>query len=158
MQNIKIIVLFDGDCALCSGLVRWILRRRRGNRFQLLPLQSPAGQSALSRCENVPGADAAQPDENPWQTVTAVRGNHVYLRSDAVIEVAATLGGVWHLVRLFRVVPRFIRDGVYNWIAKKRIQWFGRSNQCELPISGSWPKYTDSENHPARYRALFRRL
>lgn len=157
MRNGKLIVLFDGDCALCSGLVRWILRRRRSDRFQLLPLQSPAGQTVLYRCENDSGA-TAQPDKNPSQTVTAVWENHVYLRSDAVIEIARALGGIWHLVRVFRLVPRTIRDGVYNWIAKKRIQWFGASNQCELPVNGPWPKYTDSENHPARYRALFRRL
>jgi predicted DCC family thiol-disulfide oxidoreductase YuxK len=158
MRNETTIVLFDGDCALCSGLVRWLLRRRRARRFQLFPLQSPTGQQVLADSENGSSSVVAQSDGNQWQTVTVVRGNRVYVRSDAVIEIAAALGGIWRLVRIFQVVPRPIRDGLYNWIAKKRIQWFGVSKQCELPVTGPSPKYRDSENHPARYRALFRRL
>ncbi|MBN2714441.1 MAG: DUF393 domain-containing protein [Deltaproteobacteria bacterium] len=122
----RTILLFDGDCALCNGLVRWLLNRRRGNEIDIIPLQSPAGNSILS----LPGRNTLTASPS---TVVVKRNGRLFTQSDAVLQIAMALGGLWRMAAVFRLVPRRLRNAMYNWVARHRLKWFGAATHCELP-------------------------
>lgn len=118
------VLLFDGVCNLCNGSVQWVLRHDARAQFRFAALQSDTGQALLRRF----GLDPAQLD-----TVVLVDGEHIFLRSDAPLEVARRLGGVWAFFLIFKVLPRPLRNAVYDWVARHRYRWFGRQEACMLP-------------------------
>jgi predicted DCC family thiol-disulfide oxidoreductase YuxK len=99
------------------------LKRDKPGLFRFAPLQSEVGQQLLKRL-GVP---------EKVDSVVLVVGDRVYVRSDAALEIVRRLGFPWSLLAVFRVVPRPIRDVVYDWIARHRYQWFGRSETCWMP-------------------------
>ena len=118
------ILLFDGHCNLCNASVQWVLRRDKSGRFRFASLQSDFGRQLM----HTHGLDADRLD-----TVVLIVGGKVYLRSDAPLEVARHIGGVWRWLYPFRLIPPFIRDAVYRFIARNRYRWFGRNEVCWLP-------------------------
>ena len=118
------VLLFDGVCNLCNGSVQWVLRHDARAQFRFAALQSDTGQALLCRF----GLDSAQLD-----TVVLVDGDRIFLRSDAPLEVARRLGGGWALLYIFKVLPRPLRNAVYDWVARHRYRWFGREESCMLP-------------------------
>ena len=118
------VLLFDGVCNLCNGSVQWVLRHDARAQFRFAALQSDTGQALLRRF----GLDPAQLD-----TVVLVDGDRIFLRSDAPLEVARRLGGGWALLYIFKVLPRPLRNAVYDWVARHRYRWFGREESCMLP-------------------------
>ncbi len=68
-----------------------------------------------------------------FDTVVLVDGERVFTRSDAALEVVRRSGGLWPVLYVFKIVPRPIRDAVYNWVASNRYRWFGRQEQCMIP-------------------------
>jgi predicted DCC family thiol-disulfide oxidoreductase YuxK len=118
------IILFDGVCNLCEGSVRFVLKRDRGACFRFASLQSEVGRRFLEEHGLPPGGMAS---------VVLIEDGSAYLRSDAALRVARRLSGPWRLLWAFRVLPRFVRDGVYDWIASHRYRWFGKHELCELP-------------------------
>lgn len=116
------IILYDGVCVLCSGWMRFVLRRDRDRLFRFTPIQSDYG-SALARAL---GIDPQDPDTNAviWKGV-------VYRRSDAALRVVSQLPG-WGGVRALHMVPRFLRDMVYRIIARTRYRVWGRHTVCDL--------------------------
>ncbi len=118
------VLVFDGVCHLCDRAVRFVLPRDRKGRFRYAPLQSAAAGRLLAPF----GIDAAR-----LESVVLMEGGKAYMKSDAALRVAAGLGGIWTLARVFLVVPRPIRDWVYDWIARNRFRWFGKSTSCLMP-------------------------
>lgn len=118
------IILFDGVCQFCNASVNFVLRRDHHDRFRFSPLQSAAGEQLLS----AHGLDKGETD-----SFVLIEGNKAYTRSSAVLRVAGRLGFPWKLLRVFLIVPAFIRDAVYNWIARNRYRWFGKKDQCMVP-------------------------
>lgn len=118
------ILLFDGVCNLCNASVQWVLTRDVKAQFRFAALQSELGQQLLKQH----GLSA----ENFDTVVLAVK-DKVFLRSDAPLEIVWRLGGFWKLLYAFKALPRPIRDGLYNFIAKNRYRWFGRQETCMLP-------------------------
>lgn len=116
------IILYDGVCLLCSGWVRFVLKRDKTRRFRFTPIQSPYGR-ALAQ------ALAIDPD-NP-DTNAVVLGGIAWRRSDAALTVLSHLPG-WDWVRALRLVPRPLRDALYRLIARTRYQVFGRNTVCDL--------------------------
>ncbi|HKX65391.1 MAG TPA: DCC1-like thiol-disulfide oxidoreductase family protein [Rhizomicrobium sp.] len=116
------IILYDGVCVLCSGWMRFVLRRDRDRLFRFTPIQSDYG-SALARAL---GIDPQDPDTNAviWKGVA-------YRRSDAALRVVSQLPG-WGWVRALHLVPRFLRDVVYRIIARTRYRVWGRHTVCDL--------------------------
>jgi predicted DCC family thiol-disulfide oxidoreductase YuxK len=110
-------VYYDGLCALCDGFVRFVVARDRPARYRFAPLQ---GETAAGRF--------TEP-----QTVVLEEEGRLRLKSDAAIAILAGLAGPWRLTALFRLVPRPLRDAVYDFIARHRYQWFGRREACRLP-------------------------
>jgi predicted DCC family thiol-disulfide oxidoreductase YuxK len=118
------VLLFDGVCNLCNSSVQFIIERDPNARFRFASLQSEEGQALLSRFENCP-ADLS--------SVVLVQDEQLYARSEAALRVARQLGGGWSLLYAFIVVPRPIRDAVYDWIARNRYRWFGKKDACMIP-------------------------
>src|SRR6218665_1524711 len=114
-------VLFDGVCNLCSGAVQFIIKRDPSANIKFASLQSPYGQQQLLQ---------AGLNRESLQTIIFIDGDKVYQRSDAALQVARKLTGGWPLLYGFILVPRFIRDGVYDLIARYRYRWFGKKEAC----------------------------
>ncbi len=118
------ILLFDGECNLCNGSVQWVLKHDHKAYFKFASLQSPIGQQYLSAF-NLP--------QSSLDTVVLIDDNQVYTHSDAPLRVMHKLGLPWSVALIFNVIPRFLRDSVYRWVARNRYRWFGHSAQCWLP-------------------------
>jgi len=118
------ILLFDGVCNLCGGWVRFILRWDKRGRFRFAALQSKAAQRLL-RARGLPAGAA--------NTVVLLEAGETYTRSAAGLRVLRGLGGFWALGYGLILVPRFIRDGAYDWIARNRYRIFGRKDRCLVP-------------------------
>lgn len=122
--NPQNILLFDGVCNLCNASVQWILLRDKKRVFKFAALQSETGEKLLQQFGRTPGS---------LDTATLVSGNRIFLRSDAALEICRQLGGIYSLAVVFKIIPRFIRNTVYNWIARNRYRWYGKQEQCMLP-------------------------
>lgn len=133
----RVIVLFDGVCALCNGIVRFTRKRMKPDRLLFAPLQSPAGQALLEQ-------HGLDPEATESVVVIDRRGAH--LHSDAALRLMRELRFPWPVFAVFRIIPRPIRDAVYNWIARKRFDWFGRTEACPLPDA---PSELDGGEPPA---------
>lgn len=118
------ILLFDGVCNLCNASVQWVLLRDKKAQFRFAALQSEIGQQLLKRH----GLDSEH-----FDTVVLAVGENIFLRSDAPLEIARRLGGAWQLLYGFKIVPRPLRDALYNFVARNRYRWFGRQESCMLP-------------------------
>lgn len=123
------ILLFDGACVLCDGSVRWIAAHERGAVLRFAALQSPAGRRLLE--EHGLG-------EDPPDSVVLIEGGRAWIRSDAVVRLAARLRAPWRWGAWGRLVPRPIRDGGYRMVAAVRYRLFGRKSPeaCGLPPRG----------------------
>lgn len=118
------ILLFDGVCNLCNASVQWVLKRDRKGIFKFAALQSETGQALLQKFEL---------SQENFDTVILVDGERIFTRSDAPLEIVRRLGGAWSLLAVFKIIPRSIRNAVYDWIARNRYRWFGKKEECMLP-------------------------
>lgn len=118
------IILFDGVCNLCNGAVQFVIRRDAKGMFKFASLQSEAGQRLLH--------DFNLPADN-FNSFVLIEDGNVFTRSTAALKVAKALSGAIKLLYGFIIVPAFIRNGVYNIIAKNRYKWFGERNHCMIP-------------------------
>jgi predicted DCC family thiol-disulfide oxidoreductase YuxK len=124
------IVLFDGVCNLCSSSVQFILKRDKKNQFLFGSLQGNYGQENLKRY-NLP--------QDEFNSFMLVEGDQLYTKSTGALRMLKHLGGGWQLLYAFIIVPKFIRDAVYSFIAKNRYRWFGKREECWLP-KPEWKK------------------
>lgn len=119
------IVLFDGHCNLCSGVVDFLIRRDPRGVLRFASLQSAAGQRLLV-AHGIPVPE--EPD-----TMVLIDGDRALVRSSAALATTQYLRFPWPLARVAIVVPRVLRDAVYAVVARNRYRWFGRSAACRLP-------------------------
>lgn len=133
------LVLYDGVCGLCDRFVQFLLRIDGHDRLRFAALQGPIGTEILRESGRV--ADALS-------TVIVVKdhgspGALLLDRSDAALFAVASGGGIYALAGVFRIVPRFIRDGIYNLIARTRYRIFGRFESCPIPKPSTRAKFLD---------------
>jgi predicted DCC family thiol-disulfide oxidoreductase YuxK len=123
------LVLYDGVCGLCNGLVQFLLRRDRRGTFGFAPLQSATGQQLVTRYGGKPA------DLTSFYVVADYRtGSACALtRSEAALFVVGRLGWPWRLLRVARLLPKSIRDRAYDIVARHRYRLFGRYDRCLLP-------------------------
>jgi predicted DCC family thiol-disulfide oxidoreductase YuxK len=122
------LVLYDGVCGLCNRAVKLLLAIDRRHVLCFAPLQGPTATRIAER-------HAFPPD---LKTIVYVRNfglkrERVHLRSDAILRIMGDVGGLWSFLLVFRVVPAFLRDPVYDWVARNRYRWFGKYDSCPLP-------------------------
>jgi predicted DCC family thiol-disulfide oxidoreductase YuxK len=118
------VILFDGVCNLCNGSVLFIIKRDPKARFYFAALQSDVGNSQLKKF----GLPAAA-----LNSVLLVKEGKLYQKSNAALEIAKHLRGLWPALYILKIVPSFLRDGVYTWIARNRYRWFGKKEACMIP-------------------------
>lgn len=116
------VVLFDGVCNLCNGVVAWILERDKKGEFRFASLQSEAAREVVGDQYD------ALPD-----SIVLVDEDGVHARSEAVLRIGKRLGFPYSVVGLGRALPGFLRDWAYRFVARNRYRWFGRMEQCALP-------------------------
>lgn len=117
------LIYYDGLCGLCDRFVQFVLRRDRRARYRFAPLQGSTAR------ERIP----SDLDPETSQTVILEEGGRFRVRSDAALAILAGLGGAWRLAGLLRIVPRPLRDAVYDLVARNRQRWFGRRDECRVP-------------------------
>jgi predicted DCC family thiol-disulfide oxidoreductase YuxK len=117
------VILFDGVCVLCSSGARFVIARDPDATFRFVTVQEPYGQGLAQRL----GIDTAFPETN-----AAILAGRAYFKSDAAIEVLSRLPR-WSWARVLRIVPRVLRDAVYDLVARNRYRMFGRTETCLLP-------------------------
>lgn len=118
-------ILFDGVCNLCSGFVQFVIARDSGQHFRFASLQSEVGRALLAE-------RGLNPAITP-ETVVLLEGGQAYAYSTAVLRILRRLDGGWRLLYAARVLPRFLRDAAYRFVARHRYQWFGQQQACLLP-------------------------
>jgi predicted DCC family thiol-disulfide oxidoreductase YuxK len=120
------IVLFDGVCNLCSGTVRFIVERDRDAYFRFASIQSEAG-AELMRAHGL-----EVPEGDPTSIVVVDDGRPLQ-RSDAALAIAKHLKMPWKLLYAAVIIPRFLRDAVYDLVARNRYRVFGKKDVCMVP-------------------------
>ncbi|MEO5656949.1 MAG: thiol-disulfide oxidoreductase DCC family protein [Nitrospiria bacterium] len=118
------LVLFDGVCGLCTRTVRFVIHRDPRRRFRFAALQSPLGRRVLER--------AGLPVEE-FATFVLLDETGLHTRSTAALRVARRLSGPWRLLAVGLLIPKPIRDVVYDWVARRRYRLFGRLEACPIP-------------------------
>ncbi|MFC6988862.1 thiol-disulfide oxidoreductase DCC family protein [Haloplanus sp. GCM10025708] len=129
------VLLFDGVCNLCTGAVQFVLPRDPEGAIRFASLQSDVGRRLLDRC-------GRSPDE--LSTVVLVEGDDCYVKSAAAIRVARHLGWPYAALAVFRALPRSIRDAVYDFVAERRYDWFGRRESCLIPSADVSDRFLDA--------------
>lgn len=114
------VILFDGDCVLCSHWARFVHRHDKATRFRFTAIQSPYGRQLAQRF----GIDPDTPETN-----AVLIDGHAFFRSDAALAILKALPG-WGWTSLFKLAPRGARDWFYDAVARNRYRWFGRKAQC----------------------------
>lgn len=129
MPNKQAVILYDGYCKLCSRSLQFVIRRDRKNKFSYLSLQSEQGAAFLSEMSK---------DKQYADSIVYHDGENFYQRSTAVLKILLRLKRGWQFFYIFMLVPRVLRDLVYDFIARKRYHWFGRRKECFIPENNSY--------------------
>jgi predicted DCC family thiol-disulfide oxidoreductase YuxK len=124
LQGQDKIILFDGVCNLCNGLVQFIIKIDKKEVFKFSSLQSEFGQKIL--LEN-------NLDTKDLNSFIFLDQDKVYHKSTAALKMYKSIGSYWQLLYIFIIVPRPIRDWIYSLIAKNRYKWFGKQESCWIP-------------------------
>ncbi|MGQ0650543.1 MAG: thiol-disulfide oxidoreductase DCC family protein [Gemmatimonadaceae bacterium] len=127
------IVLYDGVCGLCNRFVQFVLRHDRHRTMRFATLQGALGQEAVR----------AIPELAKVDSIVLLHRNGAFVRSTAALEVARYLGGVWLLALVGYVVPRAVRDAMYDAIARRRYRMFGRYDACPMPTPETRARFLD---------------
>ena len=118
------IIFFDGVCVLCSRFVNFVMKRDKTGRYRYATLQSEPGQQ-VQRALGLPPGEL--------QTFVLVERGAGYTKSTAALRVIRNLSGLWPLIYACILVPRPLRDALYNYVGQRRYLWFGRTPACRLP-------------------------
>lgn len=127
------VLYFDGVCNLCNQSVQWVIRRDKKAVFRFAPLQSQAGLSFQQAhfLQNIP------------DSVLLEYQGKVYIKSGAILKLMQIFGGVYKLSVIAWIVPLFIRDAVYDFIARNRYKWYGKRESCMQPTPELKSRFLD---------------
>ncbi|WP_055109128.1 thiol-disulfide oxidoreductase DCC family protein [Paenibacillus ihumii] len=132
------VVLFDGVCHLCQGAVKFIIKRDPERRFRFASLQSEAGKRILQ--DSPDHLNLGRQD-----TIVLYQNGAYYTRSSAALRIAKGLRYPWPLAYGFILVPRFLRDAVYRFVAANRYRWFGKDETCLVPTKENKQRFLQDE-------------
>jgi predicted DCC family thiol-disulfide oxidoreductase YuxK len=118
------IILFDGVCNLCNFFIDFIIRKDRKGIFRFTPLQSAMGHEKIMLFKI---------NEKSTDSVILLEEDKYFVRSTAALRILLKLHFPWSLMYVFILIPRIVRDPIYDCIARNRYQWFGKRETCRLP-------------------------
>ena len=129
----KKIVLFDGVCNFCNASVRFIIKRDKKDTFRFASLESELGRKLTQeRGINTSNIDSI---------VLIDPGNAYYIKSTAALEICKDLSNLYPALSIFLYLPEGLRNLVYDFIAKNRYQWFGKTETCPMPNPDEQSKF-----------------
>ena len=130
----KPVLLFDGVCNLCNGVVQFVIQRDPNARFKFSSLQSNTGQELLKKFK-LPTTD--------FESFVLVEGDRYYKKSTAALRLLKKLGRGWQLLYMFIIIPSPIRDFFYSLVANNRYKIFGRTDECWIPTPDLRARFLD---------------
>lgn len=128
----KPVIIFDGICNLCNYFVNFIIRRDKKGKLLFTPLQSNA---------SIKLQEQHKINLLVSETIIFIKNGNVYIKSDAVIEIAKHLDGGWKLLAITKMIPKFIRDSIYSKIAENRYNWYGKKESCMIPSADTKSRF-----------------
>ena len=124
----KIILVFDGFCNLCNGFVDFVMKRN--DTIMFCAGQTPKGKQLLKKYRI-----------KDFKSIVLIENNKVHRKSSAILGVFKNLRNVWPLLYIFIIIPKFIRDIIYDYIARKRYLWFGKKKVCRTPTANEQKRF-----------------
>jgi len=128
------IIFFDGVCNLCNAAVQFAIKRDRMDYFRYTALQGEYAKRTLPKFDI---------DVNKTDSIILLENNQIYTKSSAALRIAKKLHGLWPILYVFVIIPKFIRDWIYDIIAKNRYKWWGKEQSCWLPTAELKGKFYD---------------
>ena len=129
----KKIIFYDGLCAMCNRFIRILITLDKKEKFLLAPLQGKNGKILQKKfSKELKGIDSV-----------IFYNKKVYTKSSAVINILSELGGIYKLAYIFNIIPTFISDSIYDYIARNRFQWFGKLDKCPMPEKKNISRFLD---------------
>ncbi|WP_240687947.1 thiol-disulfide oxidoreductase DCC family protein [Pseudalkalibacillus hwajinpoensis] len=117
------VILFDGVCNLCNGLVKFMFKYDKKAIFSFASLQSEVADKLLREARIIEAPDS----------VIVIRDGEALVKSEAALYIVKRLGGIFNLLLIFHIIPRGVRDKLYDVIARRRYKWFGKQEACMIP-------------------------
>jgi len=117
------IVLFDGVCNLCNKLVSFLIKYDKNIIFHFAAMQTNAGEKIITEYHLL----------DDRKSIVLIKDGHVFYKSDAIIEIAKQMSGWPRILKYGFLFPKFLRDGIYNLIARNRYYLFGKQEACAIP-------------------------
>lgn len=121
----KKIILFDGVCNLCDSSIQFIIKHDKKDLFRFVALQSEIGMEIIKHI----GVDTSKIDS----ILLYEPGKAYYYKSEAALKIAKELGGIYTAISWFGILPKFLTNSVYDYIAKNRYKWYGKKDACMIP-------------------------
>ena len=128
------IILFDGVCNLCNGAINFIIKRNSKASLKFASLQSDTGKQLLKEY-NI--------DPLKTDSIVLIDSNKAFLKSDAALHIAKDLDDAYPLLYSFMIIPAFIRNSIYDLIARNRYKWFGKKESCMIPTPDLKSRFLD---------------
>ncbi len=129
------LVFFDGVCNFCNASINFIMKHDKNGQFRFAPLQSDLAKKKLPHFGIDPGN---------METFVLLESEQVYTRSTAALRIARKLNGLWPLLYGLIIVPPFIRNFVYDFVARNRYRWFGKMESCRVPTAEERSRFVDA--------------
>jgi predicted DCC family thiol-disulfide oxidoreductase YuxK len=120
------LILFDGVCNLCNSSVHFIIKYDTNSQFKFASLQSDAAKEILLQKKE---------RNNQLNSIILIYNGILFYKSSAILEICSILGGVFNIAKIFYIIPRVVRDRLYDLIAKRRYRWFGKRKYCLIPTA-----------------------
>ena len=118
------VIIFDGVCNLCNSSVTFVIKRDKSYKFKFAPLQSETAKNLISKLNL---------STDKIDSIILIENHKYYIKSTAAIRICKELGALWSLMYILILVPKPVRDYIYDIVAKKRYKWFGKKEHCMIP-------------------------
>ena len=129
----KKIIFYDGLCSMCNRFIRILITLDKKEKFLLASLQGKNGKILQKKFSK----ELHEVDS------VIFYNKQVYTKSSAVINILSELGGIYKLAYIFNIIPSFISDSIYDYIARNRFQWFGKLDKCPMPEKKNISRFLD---------------
>jgi predicted DCC family thiol-disulfide oxidoreductase YuxK len=128
------LILFDGVCNLCNSSIQYIIKYDKHNKFKFASLQSDAAKDILLQFNQ---------NNSDLNSIILIVGDEIYKKSSAILRLLKILGGLHSILYIFMIVPKPIRNWVYDYVAKNRYKWYGKKESCMIPTKELKSKFID---------------
>ncbi|MFC5626947.1 thiol-disulfide oxidoreductase DCC family protein [Algoriphagus winogradskyi] len=136
-MSAKSIIFFDGVCNLCNTSIDFVIQRDNKDHFLVGALQEDLSRQILSKFEV---------REDYLDSIVLLEKGEIYYKSTAALKIARNLSGLWPALYALILIPKFLRDPIYDWIGANRYRWFGKKNTCRLASPEEKAKFLSQEN------------